>query len=43
VEVSTNNIPAQRLYEKLNYFYLDTIAGYYHGREDAYRLGRLIT
>lgn len=41
LEVSTQNLPAQRLYEKLHYRYLETLAGYYHGREDAYRMARL--
>jgi ribosomal-protein-alanine N-acetyltransferase len=41
LEVSTQNLPAQRLYEKLNYRYLETISGYYRGREDAYRMARL--
>jgi ribosomal protein S18 acetylase RimI-like enzyme len=41
LEVSTQNIPAQRLYEKLRYRYLGTLSGYYNGREDAYRMGRL--
>jgi len=42
LEVSTCNVPAQRLYEKLNYRYVETLAGYYNGREDAYRMIRLI-
>ena len=33
----------QRLYEKLRYHYLETLSGYYHGREDAYRMGRLLS
>jgi len=41
LEVSARNFPAQRLYEKLNYRYLETLAGYYCGREDAYRMIRL--
>lgn len=43
LEVSTQNLPAQRLYEKLHYQYLEKLSGYYHGREDAYRMGRLIS
>jgi hypothetical protein len=31
-----------RLYAKLNYRYLETLAGYYRGREDAYRMMRII-
>ena len=42
LEVSTRNIPARRLYEKLDYQYLETIAGYYLGREDAYRMARFL-
>jgi len=42
LEVSAGNIPAQRLYAKLNYRYLETLAGYYRGREDAYRMMRII-
>ncbi len=40
LEVSVKNEPAQRLYEKLDYQYLGTLSGYYHGREDAYRMAR---
>jgi len=42
LEVSTRNIPARRLYEKLDYQYLETLAGYYLGREDAYRMVRFL-
>jgi len=38
LEVATDNFPAQRLYEKMNYQYLDTLSGYYHGKADAYRM-----
>jgi ribosomal-protein-alanine N-acetyltransferase len=41
LEVSTRNLPAQRLYEKLHYRYLETLTGYYHSREDAYRMARI--
>jgi ribosomal-protein-alanine N-acetyltransferase len=40
LEVSTQNLPALRLYEKLNYRYIEMLSGYYHGREDAYRMAR---
>ena len=43
LEVAINNIPAQRLYEKMHYQYLGILTGYYHGREDAYRMGVLIS
>ena len=41
LEVSVRNRPAQRLYEKLQYRYLETLYGYYQGREDAYRMIRI--
>ncbi len=41
LEVSTHNLPAQRLYGKLKYTYLETLVGYYQDREDAYRLVRI--
>jgi ribosomal protein S18 acetylase RimI-like enzyme len=41
LEVGVGNIPAQRLYEKLCYEYAGTLAGYYRGREDAYRMIRV--
>ena len=40
LEVSARNLPAQRLYEKLQYRYVETVYGYYQGREDAYRMVR---
>lgn len=43
LEVSTQNLPAQRLYEKLQYQYLEIVSGYYQGREDAYRMGLLFS
>jgi [ribosomal protein S18]-alanine N-acetyltransferase len=42
LEVSVRNLAAQRLYEKLEYKFLGTLPGYYRGREDAYRMVRLI-
>ena len=42
LEVATGNAAAQRLYEKMQYEYLETLSGYYHGRGDAYRMARLI-
>ncbi len=41
LEVGVGNMPAQRLYEKLGYGYVGTLAGYYRGREDAYRMERI--
>ncbi len=38
LEVAVQNIPAQRLYERLQYRYVGVLPGYYHGREDAYRM-----
>ena len=43
LEVGVRNHPAQQLYEKLQYQYLATLFGYYHGREDAYRMVRLLS
>jgi len=40
LEVAVLNTPAQCLYRKLQYQYLETLIGYYHGREDAYRMVR---
>jgi ribosomal-protein-alanine N-acetyltransferase len=42
LEVGVLNIAAQCLYRKLRYQYLSTIPGYYHGKEDAYRMARLV-
>ncbi len=42
LEVGVRNIAAQRLYEKLNYRYLGMLPGYYNGREDAYRMARVV-
>ncbi len=38
LEVATDNVPAQRLYEKMNYQYLGTLTGYYQRQADAYRM-----
>jgi ribosomal-protein-alanine N-acetyltransferase len=38
LEVATDNVPAQKLYEKMNYRYLGTLCGYYNGQADAYRM-----
>jgi ribosomal-protein-alanine N-acetyltransferase len=40
LEVGVLNTPAQRLYEKLRYRQVETLAGYYRGKEDAYRMIR---
>ena len=40
LEVEVDNRAAQKLYEKLRYRYLEKISGYYHGRQDAYRMAR---
>ena len=40
LEVGVNNLPAQCLYRGLHYQYIETLAGYYRGREDAYRMAR---
>lgn len=42
LEVSVHNLAAQRLYDKLNYLYVETLYGYYRGREDAYLLVRVL-
>lgn len=42
LEVNVANTPAQRLYEGLEYRRLGTLSGYYRGREDAYRMARLM-
>jgi [ribosomal protein S18]-alanine N-acetyltransferase len=42
LEVSVKNLPAKQLYEKLKYQYLETLSGYYNGREDAYRMVRIL-
>jgi ribosomal-protein-alanine N-acetyltransferase len=42
LEVSFRNLPAQRLYESLKYRYLETLHGFYQGREDAYRMVKIL-
>jgi len=42
LEVGVKNLPAQRLYEKLHYRYVETLIGYYVGMEDAYRMVRTL-
>jgi len=42
LEVATDNVPAQQLYEKMHYQYLGTLSGYYHGRQDAYRMACIV-
>ena len=41
LEVGAENLPAQRLYQGLQYRFVEILAGYYHGREDAYRMARV--
>jgi [ribosomal protein S18]-alanine N-acetyltransferase len=38
LEVSVDNIPAQKLYAGLNYRFIGCLPRYYHGREDAYQM-----
>jgi ribosomal protein S18 acetylase RimI-like enzyme len=42
LEVGVDNISAQCLYRKLGYEKVDTLIGYYRGREDAYRMMRVV-
>jgi len=42
LEVATDNVAAQRLYERLDYRVVGTLPGYYNGGQDAYRMRRLI-
>lgn len=42
LEVGVTNAPAQCLYRKLGYKKMDTLIGYYRGREDAYRMMRVL-
>jgi [ribosomal protein S18]-alanine N-acetyltransferase len=41
LEVGVRNLAARRLYEKLQYQYIETLSGYYRDREDAYRMIRI--
>ena len=38
----TGNLGAQRLYEMMQYRCIETLPGYYNGKEDAYRMLRFI-
>jgi len=42
LEVGTGNLVAQRLYERMQYRYIETLPGYYNGCEDAFRMGRFL-
>jgi ribosomal protein S18 acetylase RimI-like enzyme len=42
LEVGVGNFAAQRLYEKLQYRYRETLSGYYADKEDAFRMERAI-
>jgi [ribosomal protein S18]-alanine N-acetyltransferase len=42
LEVEIGNLPAQNLYERLEYQYVRILRGYYHGRADAYQMVRSI-
>lgn len=41
LEVGVDNLPAQHLYEGMQYQYMGTLPGYYQGSEDAYQMIRL--
>lgn len=41
LEVSVHNLAAQRLYDRMQYRYLETLCGYYRGGGDAYRMIRI--
>ncbi len=43
LEVSASDLGARQFYEKLDYRYVETVPGYYNGREDALRMVRIIT
>ncbi len=40
LEVGVANGPAQKLYAKLKYRYVEKLPGYYHGNQDAWRMVR---
>ena len=42
LEVGTDNLVAQRLYEKMEYRLVETLPGYYNGKADAYRMLRTV-
>jgi ribosomal-protein-alanine N-acetyltransferase len=42
LEVSCNNLPAQKLYKKLGYKNIGILPGYYCGKEDAYCMVRIM-
>lgn len=42
LEVGTGNLEAQSLYERMRYRYIEILPGYYNGKEDAFRMVRLI-
>ena len=42
LEVSASDPGARQFYEKLDYRYLETVRGYYNGREDALRMVRSV-
>ncbi len=42
LEVSTENLSAQGLYLALGYEVVETVKGYYNGREDAFRMIRIL-
>ena len=42
LEVGTGNLGAQHLYEKMQYRFIEILPGYYNGKEDAYRMYRLL-
>jgi [ribosomal protein S18]-alanine N-acetyltransferase len=43
LEVGVENTPAQCLYQKMGYKTVNTLTGYYRGKEDAYRMMRVLT
>ncbi len=43
LEVSASDLGARQFYEKLDYRYVETIQGYYNGKEDAVRMVRIAT
>ena len=43
LEVKASDLGARQFYEKLDYRYVETVRGYYNGREDALRMVRTMT